>query len=176
MKTYIALLRGINVSGHKLIKMADLKSYLTELNFKNIRTYIQSGNVIFEYETTKIEVLEHQIKQKILEKYHFEVPTILVTPEVIKSIIDNNPFANEIENTFVIFLSHTPFGENIEKLQQVDYSQEKYIIIGKTIYLNSPKDFAKNKLSIHLFEKKLKVNATTRNWNTLQKLLELSDF
>ena len=79
MQTYIALLRGINVSGQKLIKMADLKIYLTELKFSNIRTYIQSGNIVFETDSSDEVALAKLIENKITEKYQFDVPTMIRT-------------------------------------------------------------------------------------------------
>jgi len=95
MKTYIALLRGINVSGQKKIKMADLRAYLEELDFQNIRTYIQSGNIVFDSVSTSTRLLENQIKAKIKQKYGFEVPTMVKVPADFKNAIAYNPYQSD---------------------------------------------------------------------------------
>jgi uncharacterized protein (DUF1697 family) len=177
MNKYIAILRGINVSGQKKIKMADLKSHLSELNFKNIQTYIQSGNIIFEYESDDIIFLEDAIKSKINEKYGFEVPTIVITQNEIEYVLANNPFINEQgkdpERIYVTFLSDFPSITNIEKLENFNYSPEEYILDGKIIYFFSPHGYGKAKMNNNFFENKLKVEATTRNWKTVNKLFEM---
>ena len=177
METYIAILRGINVSGQKKIKMADLKAHLEELNFKNVQTYIQSGNVIFEHETTSPEDLENEIVKKIYEKYGFQVPTIIKIPSELKYVINNNPFRDdpnkETNRLYVTFLSDVPSSINLEKLETIDYSPEEYILDGKNIYFYSPNGYGNAKMNNNFFENKLKVAATTRNWNTVNKLIEI---
>ena len=92
METYIALLRGINVSGHRMIKMEELKNVMSELNFFNIRTYIQSGNIIFETEKTGSAYLEKQIGETILKHYGFSVPVVIRSRPEMETIYKNNPF------------------------------------------------------------------------------------
>lgn len=178
MKTYIALLRGINVSGQKKIKMADLKSHLEELYFKNIQTYIQSGNVVFEFEDKPPEELEKAILEKIKEKYAFEVPVLLKTPADLAHILTHNPFLNgrneDITKLFVTFLFEKPASEKVEKLKEVNYSPEEYVVEEKDIYFFSPNGYGRAKMNNSFFEKKLKVFATTRNWKTVNKLKEMA--
>ena len=179
METYIAILRGINVSGQKKIKMADLKVHLEELNFKNVRTYIQSGNVIFEHEATNPEGLENEIEKKISEKYGFQLPTIIKIPSELEYVLNNNPFLNDpnkaANRLYVTFLSAIPSSINIGKLKNTDHSPEEYILDGKNIYFFSPNGYGKAKMNNNFFENKLKVTATTRNWKTVNKLLEISN-
>ncbi len=174
---FIAMLRGINVSGQKKIKMADLKSYLEELDFKNIKTYIQSGNIIFEFDSNDIKSIEESIKSKIKEKYDFDVPTIVKTKKEIEHVLQNNPFINkqgkDPDRTYVTFLSDLPSQENIEKLKGIDYSPEEFILDGRNIYFYSPNGYGKAKMNNNFFENKLKVEATTRNWKTVNKLFEM---
>ncbi|MCK5462379.1 MAG: DUF1697 domain-containing protein, partial [Bacteroidales bacterium] len=92
MKTYIALLRGINVSGQKKIRMADLKYHMDELGWEGIQTYIQSGNIVFRSTDNNPVQLAQKIKQKLQDKYEFEVPTLVLDPRELMHIIHNNPF------------------------------------------------------------------------------------
>jgi len=179
MRIYIALLRGINVSGQKKIKMADLRMHLEELNFQDIQTYIQSGNVIFRYKKAPSNNLEILIKNKILEKYGFDIPVIVISPEEIKNASNNNPFEKDStkdpKKFCVIFLQEQPHQENIEKLKKYDYSPEEYILNDKIIYFYAANGAGNAKMTNNFFESKLKVKATSRNWNTIHKLLELSN-
>ncbi len=178
METYIAILRGINVSGQKKIKMADLRIYLEELNFKNVQTYIQSGNIIFQDKSQNLKVLENIIEKKILEKTGFEVKTIVKTPSEIESVLANNPFLadqnKDPERLYVTFLAEFPLPVHIEKLKDLDYSPEEFVLDGNNIYLFSPHGYGRAKMNNNFFENKLKVSATTRNWKTVNKLDELA--
>ncbi len=176
MPTYIALLRGINVSGQKKIKMADLKSHLEEIGFENVQTYIQSGNVLFESDESSIDKLENRIIDKIKEKYGWDVPTLVKTATDFQRALDNNPYVNDKEDqkVYFVFLKEEPAPEHVDKLAQTDYSPELYTIDGKNIYLYPANGFGKAKLNNNLFEAKLKVQATTRNLKTVRTLLEMA--
>ncbi|MBX2840606.1 MAG: DUF1697 domain-containing protein [Flammeovirgaceae bacterium] len=177
MRKYIAILRGINVSGQKKIKMAELKSYLAELAFVNIQTYIQSGNVLFDTEATDARVLAGQVSGKIKEKYGFEVPVIVKTVAEFEKVANHNPFnetwANDDRKLLVTFLDEIPTKENLDKLKLVKSGEDEFQLIGKNIYLHCPNGYGTTKFSNNLFENKLKVTATTRNWRTVNKLVEL---
>jgi len=176
MKKFIALLRGINVSGQKKIKMSDLKSLFEEIGFQNVETYIQSGNVIFSSKENSGEKLKSKISSGIKRKFGFDVQVIILTPKEIEYTFKHNPFIKkkkEIERLYVTFLSNAPSKENIQKLNSIDYSPEEYIIDEKLIYLFLPNGAGNAKLSNNLFENKLKLNATTRNWKTVKILSEL---
>lgn len=179
MKTYIALLRGINVSGQKKIKMADLRGYLQEFNFQNIRTYVQSGNVLFQSRGSNQIDLAKQIEKKIFEKYGFDVVVMVKTPHELVYVLENNPFIkDQQEDTsrlYVTFLSDHPGQGCLQKLDTSDYSPEKFVLDGKDIYFFSPLGYGKARMSNNFFEQKLKVAATTRNWNTVNKLVGMAD-
>ena len=178
MKKFVALLRGINVSGQKQIKMPELKSLFENIGFQNVATYIQSGKVIFSAKEKFNKKLEDKISSAIKSKLGFDVPVIVVTPEEIEYVIQNNPFfkkKKESERLYVTFLSENPLAENIKKLHAVDYSPEEYIIDGRYIYLFAPNGYGKAKLNNNLFENKLKVSGTTRNIKTIKALLELTE-
>jgi uncharacterized protein (DUF1697 family) len=179
MQTYISILRGINVGGQKQIQMADLKALYVELKFKDVITYIQSGNVIFKTDAKAAnQSLADKIEKAILIKYQFDVRVLIRTIEELKKIITNNPFLNEkkidIDKLHITFLSDKPVTEMIESINKLDYSPDKFIIAGKEVYLYCPNGYGRTKLSNNFFENKLNVFATTRNWKTVNKLAELA--
>ena len=172
----MALLRGINVSGHKKIKMPELKTMFENLGFTNVRTYIQSGNVVFESDSG--EDLESKISTKILNQFGFEVSVICRTSEEMKQVVKRNPFAEtpgfEPEKLYVTFLQKTPSEEKLEVLQTLSFEPEKYSVSGREIYVYCTNGYGQTKLDNGLFERKLKVIGTTRNWRTINKLIEMS--
>ena len=178
MKTRISILRGINVGAQKKILMTDLKALYEGLKFKEVITYIQSGNVIFKTtDDSSDEKIAAKIEKAISKKYGFEVPVIVRRVEEMKTVIKNNPFAkdpkNKTERMHVTFLSETPSKELVAATEKLDFSPDYFTIIGKEVYLYTPDGYGITKLSNNFFEKKLKVIATTRNWNTVNKLAEL---
>lgn len=178
METYIAILRGINVSGQKMIKMEALRKHLEALDFKNITTYIQSGNIIFQCEKSDPNDLTKKIENKILNEYGFEVPTIIRSAEYFKRISKKNPFLktqNEnVDRLYVTFLAEIPDITLKNDVSKITFPGEEFEISNDVIYLFCSVGYGNAKLNNNFFEKKLKVSATTRNWNTVLKLVELS--
>ena len=174
MGIYICILRGINVSGHKLIKMDALKKLFEELKFQNVRTYIQSGNVVFESKKVDTKSLENKIEKQILKTFGFEVPVLVKEKDEFKKVIDHNPFLtkrNEDDSKLhVTFLSSEPDTANISKLSDIKFNNDEFVISEKSIYLFCPDGYGNTKLSNNFFENKLKVSATTRNWKTIVEL------
>lgn len=175
MKTFLSILRGINVSGQKKIPMSELKKLYDELHFENITTYIQSGNVIFKNKNSK-DLAKH-IEQRILEKYNFNVPVIIRTPEEMRSIVEGNLFLKQkdidLSKLHVVYLADNPKQDTIDKLEKFNYEPDKFYISGKEIYLYCPNGYGRTKLTNNFFENKLKIDATTRNWNTTNELLKI---
>lgn len=178
MKTYIALLRGINVGGHRKIKMVDLKELLNKMGMKDVATYIQSGNVVFKSSITKTSELEEKIKKSIAKTFSLDVPVLVKTHKELKSIFDKNPFAetSDIEHKRIYFalLKETPQPELIAAFQKVKFLGELFVVAEDCVYLNYSIGVGKAKLSNNFIERKLKVSATARNFNTMVKLLEMS--
>jgi len=179
MNKYIAILRGINVSGQKKVLMADLKALFETLNFTDVSTYIQSGNVIFQSaETNKcrlITLIENAIKQK----YEFNVPVQIRCHSDLADIITELPFkevnvADDGAKILITLLAALPSENNIEKLLGYVVAPEELHIIRQTTYLHCPNGYGRSKLSNVFIENKLKVSATTRNLKTVDKLLQLS--
>jgi len=176
---FISLLRGINVSGQKAIKMSDLKSLYQEIGFQNVVTYIQSGNVVFDAESTNSSSAKKKIQSAIESKYHFQVPVEIRTNHQISKIIEACPFdsidlAENGTKVLLTFLSDSPLKKNIDELMKHVIGPDQLIINGKAVYLYCPNGYGKSKLSNNFLEKRLGVDATTRNWKTVQKLYELS--
>ncbi|QNJ97151.1 hypothetical protein ALE3EI_0573 [Constantimarinum furrinae] len=174
MKTYIALLRGINVGGHKKILMKDLRALFERIGYSEVASYIQSGNMVFSSESDT----EHdkRISEAIEEAYGWDVPVLVKTSDEIKAILDECPFPKEKkESAYFMLLFKQPVKEDIERLKTFQFQDEEFVLSPKCIYFYSAVDPGKSKLNNNFFEKKLKVTATTRNFRTLQKLVELSD-
>jgi uncharacterized protein (DUF1697 family) len=176
METYIAILRGINVSGQKKINMNDLKNLFAESGFKNIRTYIQSGNVVFNCDKTDESQLARKIGEKITEKYNFAVPVIIRTAAAAENVLKRNPLLNEnnTDKLHVTFLAEVPKPENVEKIKGFQAGSDRFSILGREIYLYCPDGYGNTKLSNNFFENKLKVTATTRNWRTVNELYKIT--
>lgn len=179
MNTFIALLRGINVSGQKKIKMADLRIQLSATGLQEVQTYIQSGNVVFGHETALPTELEEMIRQNIRDHYRFEVSVLVKTCEELESVIRNNPWSDDPDKDekkgYFTLLDAVPAPELVENLRQMDHGQEEWVLVGKDIYFfPPPQGYGRAKMSNNYFEQKLKVTATTRNWNTLNKLIEMA--
>ena len=175
MAAYISLLRGINVSGQKKIKMDELKKLYDSLGFKKVQTYIQSGNVVFECPDASIPKIAERIGKKIKESFGFDVAVLIRTKEEFKKIIRNNPFSKKENNSlYVIFLSDTASDLPMAELNNAKSKSEEFFISGREIYLSCPGGYGKTKLSNNFFERKLKLSATTRNWKTVNKLMEIA--
>ncbi len=181
MNTYIALLRGINVSGQKKIKMADLKIALEQLGFTEVTTYIQSGNIVFKYVKTHHDELSKRIHDKIDAHFGFDVPVLVITPQTLNSIYKKNPFLDRItkgeiaENKmFFTLLKNAPDTIAAQELSDTSYGEEEFLITENVVYFYAANGYGKTKLNNNFFEKKLKSSATTRNLKTVVKLMELS--
>ena len=177
-QTYVALLRGINVNGHRVMKMADLRASLEHHSdsFSHVKTWIQTGNVIFQSSRNSQE-LKEKMKEVILKDFGLDdVPVMIRTGQEIKEALANNPFAErESKRIFIAFLDQKPRQDLMDEMGRLDYSPEEYILSEKNdmIYFYIP-NFAKYKLDTTLFEKKLQLKASSRNWRTTTKLAELA--
>lgn len=179
MREYLAILRGINVSGKNKILMKDLKMHFEKNGFENVITYIQSGNILFNLPDAKeINQIEDLISQIILDEYYFNIPVIVLELKFLKRIIENNPFklnANfDSTKLYITFLKDSPLRENLKKIEEYDYPPDEFIIKNNLAYIYCPEKYGKTKLSNKFFENKLKVSATTRNWKTINKVIDLA--
>lgn len=176
MPKYIALLRGINVSGKNKIKMQDLRVLLAEHQLTNVQTYIQSGNVLFDSDEPA-KTLASKIEKAIHTAYGFDVPVLVKTKSELKKMATANPYlkdrSEEIRFLALAFLEDKPKKEQQEAIETTKYLPDEWQADGKGIYLFCPNGFGRTKLTNNFFERKLKMRATTRNWKTVLKLLEM---
>ncbi|MCO6473464.1 MAG: DUF1697 domain-containing protein [Melioribacteraceae bacterium] len=177
MKNYICLLRGINVSGQKKILMDDLRKLFESLDFSDVKTYVQSGNVLFRSKSNDIIKLTDTIQKKIETEYNFFVPVLVKTADDFKEIIDQVPFNDkEIDPKFlhVLFLFQKVIVEEPENLNIPMSEGEDFKVIDDIIYVYCPNGYGRSKLNTNVFERKLKAHATGRNWNTVNQLYKLA--
>mgnify|MGYP001818009093 CR=1 FL=1 len=178
MQNYICLLRGINVSGQKKIKMVELKSAFETLGFTDVTTYIQSGNVIFKSAEVSTEKLEQEIQNMLQDHFGFDIETIVLTHSELSEAVKNNPYVQDQERDekklYIAYLKDLPEQAQLDHLATYDYFPEVYHIIDKVLYFYAANGAGRAKMNTNFFEAKLKVKATMRNWRTSNKLLELS--
>ncbi len=177
METYIAFLRGINVSGQRKIKMADLRLSLEQAGLEKVQTYIQSGNLVFQSAIAGIASLEKMITAQIAKDFRFEVPVLVTTPERIRKILEKDPFKNQgdLGSHYYALLKTRPDPLQIAAFDKLKFENEQFMITYPCVYLNYAKGYGKAKLNNNLIEKKLGVVATTRNLNTMKKMVALSE-
>jgi uncharacterized protein (DUF1697 family) len=177
MKTHLALLRGINVSGHKMIKMDALKKALESIGFTNVVTYIQSGNVFVTTEEESPSKVGFLIKQEIFKSFGHDVPVLVIGKEDLQACLDRNLFLNDdnvdLKKLYVSFISSELPENMITQLNLNFIKPDEIQLDGKRIYLKYDISPAKTKLDNKWIEKSMNVVSTTRNWNTVNKLLEM---
>lgn len=179
MKTYIAILRGINVGGKRILKMDALRQLFVDVGLHEARTYIQSGNVLFRVEETDKRLLERKIVAAIKAQFLLDVPVIVIGEEELVSIVAKNPFLTDasknVDFLHLTFLSELPDTTGVEKLLSIQLLPDEFQLIDRAIYLYCPMSYSNSKLTNGFFEKKLNVAATTRNWKTVNELLSMAN-
>ena len=177
--TILALLRGINVSGHKPVKMAALRWSFERLGFGTVQTYVQSGNVVFVAAAVPDATLARTIEGQIARDFGFTVPVVLRTAEELSRVIVRNPFANrksiDPSKLHVTFLAEPPARTALADLHKLSAAPEEFKLIGRDVHLYCPAGYGRTKLSNTTFERLLHVGATTRNWKTVNTLRAMAD-
>jgi uncharacterized protein (DUF1697 family) len=175
MSSYVALLRGINVGGNRKVKMEVLRGIFEALEYRNVKTYIQTGNVLFETEEVETNILTSTIENRLKIELGFEVIVIIRTLEDIKAIIGKCPYdASEYENVYISFFSGEPRAELKESIKEFTSDSGELRVINREAYILCHKKYHEVLFSNNFLEKKLEIFATTRNWNTVNKLLAMS--
>jgi uncharacterized protein (DUF1697 family) len=170
MPVYVALLRGINLGGHKIIKMEQLRASLEALGFEQVKTYIQSGNVVFR--TTKIsdKTLSKKIGERILSDFGHSVAVIVRSADEIKQAIANNPFLKNpaVDQTklHVMFLSEPPAQSALEQLETLVGKPDEVRSLGKELYFYLPNGVAESVVIKKPIDRIVAVTTTMRNWKT----------
>jgi uncharacterized protein (DUF1697 family) len=177
MTTHLALLRGINVSGHNMIKMDALKTTLEAIGFQNVQTYIQSGNVFVDTDEENPAKVGFQIKQEIFKVFGHEVPIVVIGKSDLENCFKNNIFLKEkdcdIKKLYVAFVSIALRSDCINDLKMSQVKPDEAHIDESRIYIKYSVGAGKTRFDQKYIEKKLNVTATIRNWNTVTQLLKI---
>jgi uncharacterized protein (DUF1697 family) len=174
--TYLALLRGINVGGKNKLPMKGLTEMFVEMGYGQVRTYIQSGNVIFTAVPGASAQLSGLITTEIAKRFGVRTPVVLRTVEQLGAIICNNPFLKQDipeETLHVLFLANLPSQRAVNELDPDRSPPDVFIVRGQEVYLHLPHGVARSKLTTDYFDSKLATTSTGRNWRTVTMLFEL---
>ncbi len=171
MKTWIALLRGINVGGKHIIPMKELSKLLEEAGFAQVKTYIQSGNVVFQHATRPRD----EIGQLIEGKFGFKPSVFILSVEDLQRAAANNPYPTDIGKTLhFFFFDKEPETVDEALLTSLQAASEEFVLIDKVFYLYAPDGIGRSKLVEKIGKAFPDVEMTARNWNTINKLLALA--
>ena len=171
MAKQIALLRGINVGGRNKVPMAALREVFEALGHSEVATFIQSGNVVF---TAPKAVTAKSLESAIEKQFSIGVTVVLRTPRELARVIAGNPFAHaDSSKLHVGFMPETPAAAAVKKLDTERFAPEEFALRGRELYLNLPNGMGRAKLPAYL-DRQLAVPTTVRNWNTVNKLVELA--
>lgn len=175
LNTYVVLLRGVMPTGKNRVPMAQLREVLSDAGFQNVRSYIQSGNVVLETHLPATNV-EQKVHELIRQHIGADIKVIVRTGQQLLQVINNNPFNNghDLSRVFFVLFGEVPPRKQAEDLMANDFGDEKLVIGETSGYMYIPGSAARSKLSNVMLEKKLGVAATTRNLNTMKKLVEMS--
>ncbi len=176
-ETFVALLRGINVGGHNKLPMKQLTAIVEGVGGLSVRTYIQSGNIVFEATGDLESRPAEAITKAILADTGIEAPVIVRTVEELREIVDANPYLRagiEPQQLHLGFLADVPKPEDVAELDPKRSPSDAFTVLGSAIYLHLPNGVARTKLTNAYFDSRLKTTSTFRNWRTTLKLLELA--
>ena len=176
MTTCIAFLRGINVGGKNRLPMKDLSLIFEAAGCDNVRTYIQSGNVVFNSPAMDASDLAVRVKKEIETRHGFTPPIFLLRPDELREVVGSNPYpeaVSEPKSLHLVFLDEVPQGTHLDSLNELRSDRESFLLVGKTLFIHAPDGIARSKL-FNGVEKVLQVTTTARNWRTVANVLELA--
>ncbi len=176
MTRYVALLRAINVGGKNRLPMNRLRELLTGLDYQNVRTYIQSGNILFETQESDEAAISGSIQVSIEEQFEIATPVILRRSDEFAKIVASSPFdalATAPDKLQVMFLSAIPDANRVANLEPDRSPGDSFVVQDREIYMHLPRGAARTKLTLDYFEPALGVTATARNWKTVNRLAEM---
>jgi uncharacterized protein (DUF1697 family) len=178
MPIYIAMLRGINIGPHKRMKMEKLRSSCEQLGFVKVKTYIQSGNIVFQAPKLSSAAAAKKIEAQIVKDFGFSADVISRTAEEMKKIVEGNPLLKEpgvdLSKLHVVFLAETPAPAAIKKLETLTLSPDKVRQSGKEVYFYFPNGVSGSSVWKHNLDRVMSVSGTMRNWNTVNTLYEMA--
>jgi uncharacterized protein (DUF1697 family) len=175
--SYVALLRGINVGGKNKLPMTDLSAMFSAAGGAAVRTYIQSGNVVFEASTAAAGALPGKVERAIEAGFGYRVPVILRSAEDLGAVLRENPFLAGGADPGVLhvaFLSAEPLPARVAALDPARSPPDDFLVRGREIYLRCPNGYGNTKLTNAYFDAKLGATSTVRNWRTVEKLVDMA--
>ena len=173
---YVALLRGINVGGKNKLPMKDLVRLFEDAGCRGVRTYIQSGNVVFEASSALAKGIAARISQDIAARFGLQVPVVMRSATELASVVEANPYLREgadPRTLHVAFLATEPSLASAASLDPKRSAPDEFVLRGRDLYLRCPNGMARTKLTNAYFDSKLSTTSTMRNWNTVLELLAL---
>lgn len=174
MPSYVALLRGVNVGGKNRLPMADLAAVVAELGCSNVRTYIQSGNVVFEAPAATAKRLPADLTAALEERLRLRVPVVMRSASEMAAVLAGSPFpAERTEWLHVGFLAGRPTPEALAALEPERFAPDQFAVVGSDVYLYYPNGLARSKMTNAYFDRALKTVSTVRNWRTVQTLASM---
>ena len=176
MTTYVALFRGINVGGNNILPMKVLVSLLQRIGMHNVKTYIQSGNAVFQSGDSDASKLAQKIRGAVAQECGFNPWVIILPSSELDKIVAENPFPEAIsvpKSIHVYFLAHEPSTPDMTKLEEQRAETESYRLVGSVMYLHAPDGIGRSKLAAKM-ERLLGVPLTARNWRTVSKISEMA--
>ncbi len=176
MNTFVALLRGVNVGGKHIVPMQELRLLLNSKSYTDIKTYIQSGNIIFRSSVNNKSSINKKISSIIAKKYNFTAEVLTLTLADIQEAIDNNPFSvnpTEYKNLYLYFLLGEAKGGSAEKLEELKAKTEQLYLSNRVLYMYAKEGIGRSKLAAKI-DKILGVSTTARNMKTVTKLQEIA--
>jgi len=176
-RTYVALIRGINVGGHNRISMAELRSVFSSLGHQDVTTLIQSGNVVFGSGAGDAAAVAREIELRLAADFGLGVSVLLRTPPELAQVAGNNPFLTgetDLARLHVLFLDGPPAAGAVAGLDPIWSPPDRFNVHGREIYVHYPNGAGRSRLTVGYFESRLGVSATARNWNTVLRLVELA--
>lgn len=174
MQVMVALLRGINVGGRNLLAMADLRRIAGEAGFSDVRTYIQSGNVVLASEEGEAEAVAQQLQDAIAEATDLTPAVVVRTRDELAAVVAQNPFADRDPAHLHVTFTDGDARQLTSALDLPAYAPEEAVAVGGDLYLHLPGGMGRSKLAVDLAKQK-SPTGTTRNWRTVTKLLVMAD-
>lgn len=179
MPVIVSLLRAVNVGGHAVIKMADLKSLYESLRFRDVQTYVQSGNVVFRTDGADLKAVSKKIRTAIEKRFKVTPGVLLRTTKEIRDIVAANPFTKRSDilpaKLLVYFLQEEVSRDAARELKKLPPKAEELIPAKRELYIYFPEGAGKSKLPWRTVEKLFSTPGTARNWNTVTKLLAMAE-
>lgn len=173
---YLALFRGVNLASRNRLSMKDLAGIFTALGCRDVRTYIQSGNVVFNASAKIAAQVPAAVSKEVQDRFGITAPIVMRTVEEMSAVLQNNPFlaqGAEEKALHVSFLADAALPANIAKLDPNRSEGDSFAVVGREIYFHLPNGMARTKLTSQYFDSRLKTIGTARNWRTVQQLYAL---